>query len=332
MILIAAIFSVIILIFLKFSDFQKVVEAVKEAKIIFIVLALFTQILTYISVVLFINNLLLIQHTKIKFFKSFKAVLSINFLNVAFPSGGLSGTSFLFYFFSKEKIKKGISAVVVVLYYLFNNLSFYFFLIGVIIYLVARNEINVEEFIASGLGFLVTVILTVGVYLFFRKRTLFEKVLRFILSKLNRISRRLIKRELLEEEEIFMMIEEFYRGWREVKGRKKQMFKSLLYAILVHVFDILTVFFIFKALNYEISIAILIIGFVLADVFSFVSLVPSGFIIFEASLALIYSGFGVPLELAILAVLIFRFLALWLPMPIGFWSYRSLTKGYNKKV
>lgn len=327
--MILAVFSVIILIFLKFSDLQKVSETIKNAQIIFIVAAFITQIFTYISVVFLLNNLLLIHNLKIKFSKLFKATLSTNFLNVAFPSGGLSGTSFLFYFFSKEKIKKGTSAVIVVLYYLFNNLSFYFFLIGVLIYLIVSHEITMEEFIASAIGLLVTVFLTLGLYLFFRRRTLFERVLRFILSLLNRITKRLIKRELLKNEEIFVMIDEFYRGWREVKNQKVQILKSLIYAIFVHIFDILTIFLIFKALNYEISLPILIIGFVLSDVFSFVSFVPSGFVIFEISLALIYSGFGVPFELAVLVVLIFRFLALWLPIPVGIWSYRSLTKNYH---
>lgn len=326
LILFLAIFFIIILIFLKFSDFQKVAETVKNAKIIFIIAAFFTQIFTYISVVFLLDNLLLIHKLKIKFSKLLKATLSTNFLNVAFPSGGLSGTSFLFYFFSKEKIKKGTSAVVVVLYYLFNNLSFYFFLVGVLIYLIVKNEVKVEEFIASAIGLLVTVFLTLGIYLFFRRRTLFEKFLRFAFSLLNRITKRLIKRELLKNEEIFIMIDEFYRGWREVKYQKVQILKSLIYAIFVHIFDILTIYLIFKALNYEISLPILVIGFVLSDVFSFVSFVPSGFVIFEVSLALIYSGFGVPFELAILVVLIFRFLALWLPIPVGIWSYRNLTK------
>lgn len=329
LILVLALFFILVFVLLKFSDFQKVVETIKKAKFIFVLLALSAQVFTYISVAYLINILLETHNLKIKFVKLVKGVLSMNFLNVAFPSGGLSGTSFLFYFFSKEKIKKGIGAIIVVLHYLFNNLSFYFFLFGVLIYLIAKHEVRADEFIASIAGFLVTLFLTFGIYLFFRKKKLFEKVLHWIFSRINKISRRIAKREVLKEAEVFMIISEFYHGWGEVKNKKIQISKSLLCAIFVHVFDILTVFFLFSALNYKISLAVLVIGFVLADVFSFLSLVPSGFAVFEVSLALIYSGFGVPFELAVLVVLVFRFLSLWLPIPIGFWSYRSLTEEYH---
>ena len=120
LILILALFFILTFILLEFSDFQKVIETIKKAKFSFVLLVLCTQVFTYISVAYFLKILLAIHNLKIKFLKLIKAVLSINFLNVAFPSGGLSGTSFLFYFFSKEKIKKGIGAVIVVLYYLFN--------------------------------------------------------------------------------------------------------------------------------------------------------------------------------------------------------------------
>lgn len=329
LILVLALFFILAFILLKFSDFQKVIETIKKAKPLFVLLALFAQVLTYLSVVFLLDNLLMIHNLKIRFSKLIKSVFSMNFLNVAFPSGGLSGTSFLFYFFSKEKIKKGIGAVIVVLYYLFNNLSFYFFLFGVLIYLIAKHEIKTEEIMASAVGILVTLFLTLGLYLFFRKKKLFERVLHWVFSQINKISKRITKREVLKEDEVLMIISEFYHGWHEVKNKKIQISKSLLYAIFVHVFDILTIFFLFFALNYKVSLVVLIIGFVLANIFSFLSFIPSGFAVFEVSLALIYSGFGVPFSLAVLVVLVFRFLSLWLPIPVGFWSYRSLTEYHN---
>jgi uncharacterized protein (TIRG00374 family) len=71
--------------------------------------------------------------------------------------------------------------------------------------------------------------------------------------------------------------------------------------------------FIFKALGTSVTPGVLLTGYVIGIMAGMLSMVPGGFGIQEASMAGIYALLGVPVEVAILAAILFRFLYYFIP-------------------
>jgi uncharacterized protein (TIRG00374 family) len=68
----------------------------------------------------------------------------------------------------------------------------------------------------------------------------------------------------------------------------------------------------------------LLVAFGLANILAVVPITPAGLGIIEGTLIPTLVGFGVPHNPAILAVLAYRFINFWLPIPLGGFAYMTL--------
>ncbi len=75
----------------------------------------------------------------------------------------------------------------------------------------------------------------------------------------------------------------------------------------------------------------LMVAYGLANILAVIPITPGGLGVVEGTLIGSIVGFGVPNQQAILAVLAYRFLNFWLPIPLGGLSYLSMGWGTSKR-
>ena len=80
----------------------------------------------------------------------------------------------------------------------------------------------------------------------------------------------------------------------------------------------------FRSVSYPISPGLVVIGFAVGVCLSLVSLVPGGLGVMESSMTAVYVKLGVPLERAVVAVLIFRVAYYVLPLLISLFFFHRL--------
>jgi uncharacterized protein (TIRG00374 family) len=83
-------------------------------------------------------------------------------------------------------------------------------------------------------------------------------------------------------------------------------------------FDMLTLYLVFVAAGHRISPEVLVAGYGLPLLLGKVPLLPGGVGIVESGMASLYTSLGVPKEVAVVVVLIYRLLSFWLPSLLGF--------------
>lgn len=84
-------------------------------------------------------------------------------------------------------------------------------------------------------------------------------------------------------------------------------------------FDIMTLYLIFQAAGYKVSIGILLAGYGLPILFGKMAfLIPGGVGIVEGSMAALYDGMGVPAPITVVVILIYRIVSFWIPSILGF--------------
>jgi len=85
--------------------------------------------------------------------------------------------------------------------------------------------------------------------------------------------------------------------------------------------DAAALWILFWAFGYRLHIGVLVVGYGLANLVTTLPLTPGGLGFVEAGLAGIYTAFGAPSQIAIIAVLSYRLLSYWLPVLAGIPAY-----------
>ena len=88
-------------------------------------------------------------------------------------------------------------------------------------------------------------------------------------------------------------------------------------SLLVLTFDLLCLRYVFLGLGQHLYITTLIAGYGVPLLLGRSSFLPGGIAVVEVAMAALYGGLGVPANVAIVAVLIYRLISFWLPAAIG---------------
>jgi putative heme transporter len=112
-------------------------------------------------------------------------------------------------------------------------------------------------------------------------------------------------------------------------SNRKTLTASLEWASANWLLDAACLFVFLWAFGHPISPIDLMVAYGLANILAVIPITPGGLGIVEGVLTATIVGFGVPYPQALLAVLAYRFLNFWLPIPLGGVSYLSM--GWRSK-
>ena len=92
-------------------------------------------------------------------------------------------------------------------------------------------------------------------------------------------------------------------------------------------FDMLSLYFIFVAAGNPVSFIVLIAGYSLAFILRLVAFfIPGGIGAVESAMVLTFTSLGVPSEVSVVTVLIYRLFSFWIPSLLGFAASLYLKK------
>lgn len=313
---------VFVLIVWKFDELRQAVLLWRDIKWYYLFLAVFLQFLSYGSMAGIFHSLVRILGHPFGYKHMFKVTTVLNFFNRAMPSLGISGGAYLVSRLHKDGFSRGKALIVAVLFYTNFYLAFFILLVIGFVYLFARHDVGQAEVMASMVAVGVVVVFYAFIFFVVSDRTRFFAWSKRILGLISRINRRLEGVIHKRRSSIIQEIEEVYTSWRFFWRDFGHMKKPLVFSLAQHMVDIATIYVIFLGFQYPVPIGVITVGYVTANIFSFISLVPNGIGVYEASMVLLFNGLQVPLPVALSGVLAFRVLFYWLPIPVGIYFYR----------
>ncbi len=316
------------LIFLFVKDLPTILKAVRQAKWYWLLVAALFQVGTYFFLTLIFRDIFLFFGHRLKFSNLFKISFSLNYLNQMLPTLGVSGLYFLVLALKKREVPADKSIVAGILYYIFIYFTFIPLLLYALLQLLLSHQI-------SRVGILATfgsIIFVLGIVLFsmflLRKRERFKKALELFLWPL----RKFFKGNTEKEKEFGEFLKPDFLAdtllgdMTEFNRKKTRILAPIFYSLLIHIFDVATLYFLFYAFNFHIGFSAAAIGFVSGMILGFISVIPTGIGIEEAGRGLILNLFGAPLGIAVLVSVIFRALSFWINIPLGAFIYKDLKK------
>jgi uncharacterized protein (TIRG00374 family) len=291
----------------------------------FLVLALLAEISSYVGAATVLGIIFSRMGHKLSFFTRFRlgsvAAFTMHFL----PIGAAGGAAFEYSFLRKQAVDSGSIIVMWILRWIFSYTGFLIlFLVSLILLPISPKLPFSPKFISIIFIMLIAGFALYVIYLYKNKEK-FWVVWTKIFNGLNSLIKKFKKDpiSLVKQKEIF---EDIYTGIELFSKKKRSSVFAVLAGMLYWFGDMICLYFVFWAFGYSINFGVLIFGYCISTLLGILSFVPGGIGVTEGSMALIFTGMGVPSVLALTAVLVFRLFSFWIWIPVGFLSYLSLQK------
>ncbi|MCX9012999.1 MAG: flippase-like domain-containing protein [Candidatus Methanoperedens sp.] len=326
-ILVGAVIFAIFIAEIGYGRFFHLISNVNKSLIPFIIL------LNILNSITFTISWKFLIPMDVSFYKLFRFYIAGTFINNITPAFGAGGEPIKAILLGEEtatsKAECFAGVVSQRLMSIFPFLLIEFMGVGLLLYMpelaLGRWEVLALVFsIIFGVGTFVLL-----AYFYSRKDRLFSFVnftLRFFAPLIRLVKRGFDHRTHADALE--SSINSFHGGLKNIRSNKKGLASAMFFSSLGWIFDIMTVYVVFISLGSgtQIHASILIITYIISTVSGWLPLfLPGGLGIVDSTMVALFILNGVPLEIALLATLLYRLASYWFNTILGaFYLLRSM--------
>ena len=305
----------------QFGELQNFMDIIKNINVFLLLFVFGIRYLAYFANAKYFQLYLKNFNHPIPFKSIYKDVITMNFANTVFPSGGISGVALLRGQFRKHKVSAHTTTVAQAFWFGFSVISFIIYLLLALLLLFLSQKIEMVSFrlIMIALVFvLLGSFVVIGLLL---NRKIAEKTTYFLTRPTNWILKK-FNRNSLERRQLTDLSARFYETLHEFRGNWRMLVKPFVWCFVSMGFDLLSLYMVFVAFGVYPNPGVVIAAYLIALALSFISFFTSGIGVFEISMVSILVGLGLSFDLSFSASIVFRIIALWLFLPVGLYFYK----------
>jgi hypothetical protein len=321
----------VVFVFLNLAEVERIVDTLQHGDWRFLVLALAAEVLWIITVAADYQSI----YEGLGIEETIRSLLPVSmaafFVNVVTPTAGMSGMAVFVAEANRRNHSPGKAAIANALYLLFDFAAFLCIQAVGMLVLFRRNSLNFGVLTATGILVLISLVMAWLIYLGVRSADELSRALVWMSRRVNRVLRPFIHRDYLSETRAHEFAQEAADGLKELLHSRRQVFMTLLLALLQFVVLIAVLFFCFKAFDVDVSPGTLIAGFSIGYLFTIVSPTPGGIGFVEGALPLALTSMYVKSNDALVVTLAYRAFTFWLPTLVGMFAFRMLNKAPSSK-
>ena len=286
------------------------------------------QTLNYYSVARLYKDYFKSQGEELEIRTMLSITMELNFVNHVFPSGGVSGFSYLSLRLKQSGISTAKSTLAQIVRFALTFISFLALLFfGMLILALRRHTSPLTILVSSTIAFMTLFGTIIATYIISDKGRIkaFTGWLPKALNKIIGIFRRHNK-ETISIARVESTMDDLHRDYMLLSQDWRNLKKPLLWALLVNVTDVLTIYAVYLAFGTFINPGALIIAYAVANFAGLVAILPGGVGIYEGLMTATLTSAGVDKALALSATVVYRVLNMLYSLPIGYYLYQRALK------
>ncbi len=316
-----------LLIVFNLARLGQFIAAVKSLRWYMLGLVICVQLVSYYFNTMYYKSFFAIFGYDIDFRKMYETALAMNFVGQAFPTGGLSGFSYLSTQL-RDDVPAGKTTLAQLMKYIFTFVSYLIVLVLGFLLLFLSGNLNQITSRLTLLILLGIIIISGVILMLVSDRPRLQRIVLELANWMNAVGKRLfrMKRKMVTETQITKFLDEFYHGYDLLLERKGKWLMPLYYSLGGNIMEVLTVFAVLFALGRIVNLGTVIAAYTLANIASLASPVTGGAGVFEATMVATFVALGLPFAVAFTAVLVYRVFNFAVFLPIGFYFYQKNSK------
>ena len=259
------------------------------------------------------------------------AAIELNFVNHIFPSGGISGFSYLTLRLKHDNISTAKSTLAQLVRFTMAFATFIGLLLLALVLLAAEDRVNrFIMLIAAALTFTILFGTMIVVYVI-GKGTRIREFTQATSRALNKIIHivRPHHPETINLKRTELMFNELHEDYVLLRQDFRKMGPVVGWALLANVAEIGLIYIAFLAHGSWINPGALIIAYAIATTAGLIAILPGGLGVYEPLMATVLLSAGVPADLALSATLVSRVVTLVLALGAGYILYQRTLRRYG---
>jgi uncharacterized protein (TIRG00374 family) len=254
-----------------------------------------------------------------------RSSIELSFVNTVFPSGGISGVSYLSVMMRKYGISAGRSALVQIMKMVLIFVAFEGLLIIGMLFLAAGGKVNGYT-ILVGTMMTTLIVVTSSAFTFVigsksRINALFTMATRVINKIIHAVRRN--HPETISIERARYVFDELHDNYLLFRHHYKELRAPLMYAGFFGLSEILSVFVVFIAFGFVVNIGAVILAYAVANLAGVISVLPGGAGIYEILMTGVLAVAGVPPAIGLPVAVAYRVFSAVLQVPPGYYFYQK---------
>lgn len=257
----------------------------------------------------------------------YRLTLELNFINNVFPSGGVSGFSYLPYRLKEDGITTGRATLVQLMRFILIFSGFQVLLFAGVLMLSLHGDVNNLTILATGS---LTTLLLFGTGLMayiIGNKSRINAFFTFVAQALNWIIH-LVRPKHPETINIgraqsaFM---ELHENYMHIRRNMTLLKRPFLFGLAFSIFEVMSIYVVYMAFGEIVNPGAIIIAYAIANFAGIISVLPGGIGIYEALMTAVLIAAGVPASVSLPVTIMYRVLNMTIALPQGgYLYYRAL--------
>jgi uncharacterized protein (TIRG00374 family) len=304
-------------------------KAIKHVNYWALLLMIPLQMLDYDAYARMYRNILAHLKQPVAYGPLYRVSLELNFVNHAFPSGGVSGISYFGLRLRSFGVKAGTSTLIQLIKFLLIFISFQVLLaVGLLALAIGGKANNVMLLVAAVLATL-TVVATMILTYIVGSKTRINHFFTFLTKLANRLIH-MVRRgnpETINTARVERVLDEMHENYVLLRYNVDLLKRSLFYALVANMCELLTLYVVYIAFGHWVNIGAVIIAYAVANFAGLVSVLPGGIGIYEALMTGTLVAGGIPAALSIPVIVMYRILSMIIQLTPGWVLYHRSLRG-----
>jgi len=254
-----------------------------------------------------------------------------NTVNYLVATGGLSGFAFRMYFFRQHGIPVGTAVTISFVQGLLTNLVLLFFLAMGFYFLLTHGSLGTAALVSAAILLAAFVLATLLCLVLLFRPAVRRKFLVWAIVAAHSVARRFLPQHRLPRRiRLWRVLHNVDRGFDFMIARWRRMIAPALWIVLDWIVTLGVLWGAFWCVHRAVPFPLVAVGFAIGILSSLISLTPAGIGILEGSMTTVFVTLGVPLEPAVIAVLIFRFAYYAVPFLVSLVFFRGMLRATGR--
>jgi uncharacterized protein (TIRG00374 family) len=288
--------------------------ALRDANLWLALLGVAVETASIAAYVTLYRSLLRAEHAEVPWLAAGRGVMSAFLISHVLPGGAAAGTVMNVRTLVREGVPARRTGLALVLAVILSDIALALIFLAGIVYSLAKQHLPAGYIAAAVVVLPIGAILIGVVFLLAFRRDLGARAM----HRIARILHRFIHR--IDPDSLARSAEELADEARSaLSGRRFLVAMGL--ALANWLLDIFVLYLFFLALGHHQHFGALLVAYAVANMAAAIPLTPAGLGFVEATLIGVSVAFGAPRQIAVVAVLGYRLVNFWLPLPVGLAAY-----------
>lgn len=285
------------------------------------------QLISYFAVARLYKDFFDAQGDRIRLREMYKIALELNFVNHVFPSGGVSGFSYLNVRMKHLGVSTSKSTLAQILRFALTFISFILLLlIALVVLSFGKNTSPLIVLISSSIIGSTIFGAAVGVFII-SKASRIKAFVGWLPKGLNYVFKYFKKgKELISIDKVEKTLEDMHQDYKALSRDMRLIKWLMVWALLLNITEVMTIYVVYIAFGSLINPGALIIAYAVANFAGLIAVLPGGVGVYEGLMTATLASAGVNKGLALSATVVFRILTMALFLPIGYFYYQKTLK------